>query len=105
MIASLATGGRAAVRQAELRDAFSRGWIVESIDPVHFHINLEPPTAEAWLARITSYRLTRTDAARHAGGVVTLRQGPGTRRVIASRTTRKETRRPRPFWSQARPAF
>jgi SAM-dependent methyltransferase len=41
------------VRQEELRDAFSRGWIVESIDPVQFRTNLGPPTAEAWLARIT----------------------------------------------------
>ena len=40
------------VRQDELRDAFAEGWVIESIDPVHFHINLERPTAEAWLARI-----------------------------------------------------
>jgi SAM-dependent methyltransferase len=40
------------VRQAELRDAFAHGWIVESIEPVQLHTNLQPPTAEAWLARI-----------------------------------------------------
>jgi SAM-dependent methyltransferase len=41
------------VRQAELRDAFANGWIIESIEGVRFHTNLEPPTAEAWLARIS----------------------------------------------------
>jgi cyclopropane fatty-acyl-phospholipid synthase-like methyltransferase len=42
------------VPQAELRDAFADGWVIESIEPARFHINLEPPTAEAWLARISS---------------------------------------------------
>jgi SAM-dependent methyltransferase len=42
------------VREAELRDAFAGGWVIESIEPVRFYINLDPPTAEAWLARITS---------------------------------------------------
>ena len=42
------------VRQAELRDAFASGWVIDSIEPVRFDTNLEPPTAEAWLARITS---------------------------------------------------
>src|SRR5438094_4024641 len=41
------------VRQAELRDAFTDGWVVESIDPARFETNLEPPVAEAWLARIS----------------------------------------------------
>src|SRR5205085_303138 len=27
------------VRQAELRDAFANGWVVESIEPVQFHTN------------------------------------------------------------------
>jgi SAM-dependent methyltransferase len=42
------------VRQNELRDAFADGWVIESIEPVRFHTNLEPPIAEAWLARIRS---------------------------------------------------
>jgi SAM-dependent methyltransferase len=42
------------VRQAELRDAFAGGWVIESIEPVRFDTNLEPPIAEAWLARIKS---------------------------------------------------
>jgi cyclopropane fatty-acyl-phospholipid synthase-like methyltransferase len=42
------------VRQAELRNAFANGWVVESIEAVQFHINLEPPLAEAWLARIAA---------------------------------------------------
>ena len=42
------------VPQAELRDAFADGWVIESIEPVQFHTNLEPSTAEAWLARISS---------------------------------------------------
>src|SRR5438874_9772368 len=37
------------VRQAELRDAFTDSWVVESIDPARFETNLEPPVAEAWL--------------------------------------------------------
>ena len=41
------------VGQGELRDAFAGGWTVESIEPAQFHTNLDPPTAEAWLARIT----------------------------------------------------
>ena len=42
------------VRQAELRDAFDHGWIIESIEQVHFHINLQPSVAEAWLVRIAA---------------------------------------------------
>ena len=42
------------VRQAELRDAFADGWVIESIEPTQFHTNLEPPIAQAWLARIRS---------------------------------------------------
>ncbi|MFI5034961.1 MAG: class I SAM-dependent methyltransferase [Acidimicrobiales bacterium] len=42
------------VRQSELRAAFAKSWIVESIEPVRFETNLEPPGAEAWLARISS---------------------------------------------------
>lgn len=40
------------VRQAELREAFADDWVIESIEPVQFHTNLEPPIAQAWLARI-----------------------------------------------------
>jgi SAM-dependent methyltransferase len=40
------------VRQAELRDAFANGWVIESIEPVQFQTNLDPPIAEGWLARI-----------------------------------------------------
>ncbi len=42
------------VRQAELRDAFADDWVIESIEPVQFHTNVEPPIAQAWLARIIS---------------------------------------------------
>jgi SAM-dependent methyltransferase len=45
------------VREAELRDAFADGWIVESIEATHFQTNLEPDGAIAWLARIG--RVTR----------------------------------------------
>jgi SAM-dependent methyltransferase len=41
------------VRQDELRDSFADGWQVESIEPVQFETNLDPPVAEAWLATIT----------------------------------------------------
>jgi SAM-dependent methyltransferase len=41
------------VRQTELRDAFANGWVIESIEPARFHTNLDPPIAEAWLARIS----------------------------------------------------
>ncbi len=40
------------VRRAELRDAFANDWVIESIEPVQFHTNLDPPIAHAWLARI-----------------------------------------------------
>lgn len=40
------------VREAELRAAFSSGWSIESIEPAQFHVNIEPGTAQAWLARI-----------------------------------------------------
>jgi len=42
------------VRQAELRDAFADGWDIESIEPARFQTNLEPPVAEAWVARIAA---------------------------------------------------
>jgi SAM-dependent methyltransferase len=42
------------VRQTELRTAFDNGWVIESIEPVRLHTNLEPPVADAWLARIVS---------------------------------------------------
>ncbi|HKW71466.1 MAG TPA: class I SAM-dependent methyltransferase [Candidatus Dormibacteraeota bacterium] len=40
------------VRQAELRDAFADSWDIESIEPARFSVNLDPPTVEAWIARI-----------------------------------------------------
>jgi 2-polyprenyl-3-methyl-5-hydroxy-6-metoxy-1,4-benzoquinol methylase len=41
------------IRQAELRDAFATGWVIESIEPAQFHTNLEPPIAEAWLVSLS----------------------------------------------------
>jgi SAM-dependent methyltransferase len=40
------------VGEAELRDAFADGWVVESIEAAQFQTNLAPGGAEAWLARI-----------------------------------------------------
>jgi SAM-dependent methyltransferase len=40
------------VHQEEIRAAFASGWTVESIEPVRFDTNLDPPFAEAWLAQI-----------------------------------------------------
>lgn len=42
------------VREAELRDAFANGWVIESITAVQFETTLEPSMAEAWLARINA---------------------------------------------------
>jgi SAM-dependent methyltransferase len=42
------------VREDELREAFAADWVIESIEAVEFHTNLDPPRAEAWLARITA---------------------------------------------------
>jgi SAM-dependent methyltransferase len=42
------------IRQGDLRQAFANGWVVESIEPARFQTNLDPPGAEAWLARITA---------------------------------------------------
>ena len=47
------TWGPRRVRQDEIRSAFPVGWAVESIEPAHFDITLDPPVAQAWLARIT----------------------------------------------------
>ena len=41
------------VTQAEIRQSFTKGWRVESIDAARFETNLDPPTVEAWLAVIT----------------------------------------------------
>jgi cyclopropane fatty-acyl-phospholipid synthase-like methyltransferase len=51
------------VREAELRHAFDDRWVIASIKPTRFHLNLEPPMAEAWLARITR-SATASDALR-----------------------------------------
>jgi SAM-dependent methyltransferase len=48
------------VREAELRDAFADGWVVESIEAAQFQTNLAPEGAKAWLARIT--RISRVTA-------------------------------------------
>lgn len=40
------------VREDELRGAFSDGWIVDSVERTHFQTNLDPPLAQAWLARV-----------------------------------------------------
>jgi SAM-dependent methyltransferase len=45
------------IRQAELRNSFRNGWAVESIEPAQFHVNLAPPVAEAWMARISRLAL------------------------------------------------
>jgi SAM-dependent methyltransferase len=44
------------VHQSELRRAFADGWRIESLEPAQFEVNLDPPRAEAWLARITRTR-------------------------------------------------
>jgi SAM-dependent methyltransferase len=38
--------------EAEIRDAFSRGWEVESIERSRMDVNLDPGYAEAWFAAI-----------------------------------------------------
>jgi hypothetical protein len=40
------------VTQDEIRDSFSDGWRVETIDPAEIEITLEPWTVHAWLASI-----------------------------------------------------
>jgi len=37
------------VHQEELRASFADGWNIESIEPTQLEVNLEPPTALAWL--------------------------------------------------------
>lgn len=41
------------VRQEDLRTAFADGWMVESIEATLFDVNLDPPTAHAWLMTAT----------------------------------------------------
>lgn len=41
------------VRQSELRASFSRGWIVDAIEPTTLEITLSPDGAQAWLATFT----------------------------------------------------
>ena len=41
------------VSQAEIRDAFARGWSVDSVSAEMFETNMNPSTAHAWLARMT----------------------------------------------------
>ena len=40
------------ITQDEIRDSFSDGWRVETIEPVKIEITLEPGTVNAWLASI-----------------------------------------------------
>ena len=40
------------VSQAEVRDAFGAGWLVESIEPAMFEVNIDPNGAQAWLSTI-----------------------------------------------------
>jgi SAM-dependent methyltransferase len=41
------------VTEAEIRASFAGGWRVDSIQPAKFHVLLDQPEVEAWLARIT----------------------------------------------------
>jgi cyclopropane fatty-acyl-phospholipid synthase-like methyltransferase len=41
------------VSQQEIRDAFVQGWRIDSIDEAEFETTFDPPTAHAWLSRIT----------------------------------------------------
>jgi cyclopropane fatty-acyl-phospholipid synthase-like methyltransferase len=41
------------VHQDELRAAFASGWNIESIEPAQLEVNLDPPTALAWLMTAT----------------------------------------------------
>ena len=41
------------IRQDELRAAFADGWTIESIEPAQLDVNLDPPTALAWLMTAT----------------------------------------------------
>jgi 2-polyprenyl-3-methyl-5-hydroxy-6-metoxy-1,4-benzoquinol methylase len=41
------------VTQNEIRDAFSVGWRVESIEPVGLHITIRPDPARSWISSIT----------------------------------------------------
>ncbi|HXY92472.1 MAG TPA: class I SAM-dependent methyltransferase [Acidimicrobiia bacterium] len=41
------------VREVEIRQCFSSGWHVDSIEPVYFETNLDPYRAHAWHSTIT----------------------------------------------------
>ena len=41
------------VTQAEIRDSFAQGWSISSITAETFDINMDPPTALAWLTKMT----------------------------------------------------
>ena len=45
-------GGPRRVTQAELRAAFADGWLVESIEPARFDVNVDRNGAEAWLSTV-----------------------------------------------------
>ena len=40
------------VSKAELRSAFAEGWLVESIEPARFEVNIDPNGVQAWLATV-----------------------------------------------------
>lgn len=40
------------VTQGEIRDAFADGWNITSITAAEFDVNLDPPTAAAWLTKM-----------------------------------------------------
>jgi SAM-dependent methyltransferase len=41
------------VTQAEIREAFARGWHVESIEPTELHVTIRAEPARSWFASIT----------------------------------------------------
>ena len=41
------------IHQEDLRTAFANGWKIESIEAARFDVNLDPPTALAWLMTAT----------------------------------------------------
>ena len=41
------------VSQQEIRDAFAKGWNIDSITAEEFTVNLDPPRAAAWLTKMT----------------------------------------------------
>lgn len=40
------------VTQAEIREAFARGWKVETIEPTELHVTIRAEAARSWFASI-----------------------------------------------------